>query len=680
MNEEEQSNSTTISEISGKKKADDSPWSHLPRYASTGNVHYLTTESDVDDALAPIKDGVVSFDTEFTKRTPTKEEQILDRLYKASGGNKKSMMLAWQVIERDSNAVFPIAWDNIALCIIQIARAEDVWVINLNKIRALPAELERIICSEDIIKVCVGLSNDVIHLWCDFRIEIKNMVDAGLMAKLLFAHKYPDQPYGNLSLQSSVAEMFGKYVGKEDRESDWKCTHNKGELDDDQLRCKKRSDRSTKPTNGSMKKFSAFPNEVLALMLLHTFGRFSFNPRSYDDIRSTMRLVCSQWYHIIEHSSEFWTSVFISLCTTVEDMHHRFDKASDGPLEVCLDFVDNSFLNERGWSSSDPAMLINGCFARLHAGSNCVLLVVNSFTQNNSARIAAHVARLQLPRLKYLKAAINPYTPDSGMALVPGIGPNPVTPTGLPGLIKLHVQGAFPSWQHGRPYSNLTKLTLHLLCGRTALTWHVTRELFEATPLLTELRIEKVEFRGFPFVKENLPIMNNLRVLTLNVTSPSIPRLVGSLVAPSLRKLNLTATTDANIYQILISNFAALSQITHLNLVSDCQRSETLVSMMAKMPQLAFMDVRGNTAKLSGLLADATCTVLPPSLSTAGVCPNLNRMYVSSNMRTMDLTALVVLRQGAFFDDGLVVSVAANAQAGTGRIDWVNTGGQLTQR
>ncbi|KAJ7683324.1 hypothetical protein B0H17DRAFT_1137813 [Mycena rosella] len=152
-------------------------------YPMTDTIWYLTTESAVNDALAPIVDGVVGFDTEFDKWVSTKEEAIIEHIVKKVGSNKKSMLLAWQIIEQESFAQFPVAWKNIALCVVQIARGKDIWVMNLNKIKAYPKHLERILRSPDILKVRVGLNSDVPHLWADLRTDMRNMVDVGLMAK-----------------------------------------------------------------------------------------------------------------------------------------------------------------------------------------------------------------------------------------------------------------------------------------------------------------------------------------------------------------------------------------------------------------------------------------------------------------------------------------------------------------
>jgi hypothetical protein len=55
------------------------------------------------------------------------------------GGPKKWGILAWQVIDQRDNSVFPIAWSNIALCLIQNARGSDVWIIDLEKIKCEPS-------------------------------------------------------------------------------------------------------------------------------------------------------------------------------------------------------------------------------------------------------------------------------------------------------------------------------------------------------------------------------------------------------------------------------------------------------------------------------------------------------------------------------------------------------------
>ncbi|KAJ7105803.1 ribonuclease H-like domain-containing protein [Mycena epipterygia] len=179
-------------------------------YPMTDQICYPTTADQMDDVLAPILDGVIGFDTEFSDKKPTKEETIIDELFKKLAATE-------------------------TLCSIQIARANKVWVINLKKINTYPMELERILRSPEIVEVGIGLDSDVPHLWRDLRTDIKNMVEVGLMEKLVLTHKYSEQGYGNLSLQASVAEILGFYMSKSVHDSDWKGTYNKGQLTDSQI-------------------------------------------------------------------------------------------------------------------------------------------------------------------------------------------------------------------------------------------------------------------------------------------------------------------------------------------------------------------------------------------------------------------------------------------------------------
>ncbi|KAJ7436710.1 ribonuclease H-like domain-containing protein [Mycena latifolia] len=97
---------------------------------------------------------------------------------------------------------------------------------------AFPAELRRILLSPDIRKIGVGLSNDILIIWDDLRIDMKNLTDAGLMAKLVLAEKYSKTAYGNLSLKSSVEDVLGYELSKELSTSDWSAK----DLTDDQIK------------------------------------------------------------------------------------------------------------------------------------------------------------------------------------------------------------------------------------------------------------------------------------------------------------------------------------------------------------------------------------------------------------------------------------------------------------
>lgn len=66
----------------------------------------------------------------------------------------------------------------------------------------------------------VGFANNVSHLWKNFLTNVKNLVDIGLIAKLLHAHEHVDQSYGNLSMQNSVAIVLSFFIEKDSHNMD----------------------------------------------------------------------------------------------------------------------------------------------------------------------------------------------------------------------------------------------------------------------------------------------------------------------------------------------------------------------------------------------------------------------------------------------------------------------------
>lgn len=72
----------------------------------------------------------------------------------------------------------------------------------------------RILSSKAIIKVGVGIASDAQVFWEDTHINLINMVDAGLMARLVNVEKHQEEPYTNLSLNNAAAEVLGISVDK----------------------------------------------------------------------------------------------------------------------------------------------------------------------------------------------------------------------------------------------------------------------------------------------------------------------------------------------------------------------------------------------------------------------------------------------------------------------------------
>jgi hypothetical protein len=94
------------------------------------------------------------------------------------------------------------------------------------------------------VKVGVGVNTDFPVIWNDLGSDMNNVVDCGLMAKLLFAEKYRDTSFTNLSLQQCVKDILRHTVGKESQKTNWKGDEN-GDITEEQKKCKRNCSRKS---------------------------------------------------------------------------------------------------------------------------------------------------------------------------------------------------------------------------------------------------------------------------------------------------------------------------------------------------------------------------------------------------------------------------------------------------
>ncbi|KAJ7754692.1 hypothetical protein DFH07DRAFT_773681 [Mycena maculata] len=153
--------------------------------------------------MSHILNGKIGFDTEYMKRQPTDEEALLEEIFPNGGASRKSAMLGWQIVELRAGA-FTINWDKIGLCLIQIAHNDEVFVLDMWKIRVIPTSRRQVL----------PLQTSSVF-WDDFRFELVNLVDVGLMAKLVLCEKYQNTFYSNLSLKVSMEEILGYTITKD---------------------------------------------------------------------------------------------------------------------------------------------------------------------------------------------------------------------------------------------------------------------------------------------------------------------------------------------------------------------------------------------------------------------------------------------------------------------------------
>jgi hypothetical protein len=102
---------------------------------------------------------------------------------------------------------------------------------------AFPTEPRRLLNSHDIANAGVGISTDLPVIWNDLGSDMNNVVDCGLIAKLLFAEKYKETSFTNLSLQQSVEDVLQHTISKDSQKTDWKGDKNSN-ITKEQKECK----------------------------------------------------------------------------------------------------------------------------------------------------------------------------------------------------------------------------------------------------------------------------------------------------------------------------------------------------------------------------------------------------------------------------------------------------------
>ncbi|KAJ7367067.1 ribonuclease H-like domain-containing protein [Mycena albidolilacea] len=160
------------------------PPAPLPRYPTPLFIYIVSLE-DAELHLATIPDGaVIGFDLESV--------EILGRP-KLSKAEKRVKLAT----ERREILTFVINWNNVDICLAQIATDGGTFVINLRAIRALPIEFIRICESPNIVKVAAGIFSDGQRLWDSFRLNLRSAASLGLVARLAYPlDLHLGKPYG----------------------------------------------------------------------------------------------------------------------------------------------------------------------------------------------------------------------------------------------------------------------------------------------------------------------------------------------------------------------------------------------------------------------------------------------------------------------------------------------------
>ncbi|KAJ7764355.1 ribonuclease H-like domain-containing protein [Mycena metata] len=149
-------------------------------------IAYVNTETQANEELKGIKNGVVGLDTEFVKRALGGDEKLIDDIPTMAPALKKAARTALQYIQSIKGDFEP-NWERAGLCLVQIAHEDKA-----------------ILISPLIIKAGAGLISDAAILWEDVRVDAKNLVDAGLMTRLWQAESRKDDAFTFMGLDTAA--------------------------------------------------------------------------------------------------------------------------------------------------------------------------------------------------------------------------------------------------------------------------------------------------------------------------------------------------------------------------------------------------------------------------------------------------------------------------------------------
>ncbi|KAJ7429287.1 ribonuclease H-like domain-containing protein [Mycena galericulata] len=200
----------------------------LPAYKPDRVFRYIANVYEADNALRRIYKGKVGFDSEFITEDAAEAVQVTLTRSNEEGHHETVHIGRTSKYENDSETEGTydgIDWVSAKLCIVQVAVATCVYIIDVKRMRGFPRELRRIIEDKTIAKVGVGFINDGRVIWDATGVNAKNFVDVGLMAKYGDPERYREEDAQGLSLERCVKDILGCKIDKTHRTT-WRWDQN----------------------------------------------------------------------------------------------------------------------------------------------------------------------------------------------------------------------------------------------------------------------------------------------------------------------------------------------------------------------------------------------------------------------------------------------------------------------
>ncbi|KAJ6460423.1 hypothetical protein DFH09DRAFT_1114754 [Mycena vulgaris] len=177
----------------------------------TSKFHRVVEEDEVNIRLAPIVAGYIGFDTEYASRTPSDHERIA-MLGTPNTTASQLEYIRRRVAEFGATGI-PIEWDKVGICLVQIATAKEVFIIDLKAIKGaydwLNHRLSRLTIPQHFLvaKVGTGFISDGKVIFQDLGCDTQHFVDVGFMIRLVNPEPYA-RTSGPVSLENCVRDAL----------------------------------------------------------------------------------------------------------------------------------------------------------------------------------------------------------------------------------------------------------------------------------------------------------------------------------------------------------------------------------------------------------------------------------------------------------------------------------------
>ncbi|KAJ7171044.1 hypothetical protein C8R46DRAFT_1216644 [Mycena filopes] len=433
-----------------------------------------------------------------------------------------------------------------------------------------------------------------------------------------------------------------------------------------------------------------FPDDVLVLIFYSVLGDFSANPEQYSKMLRKLRQINRAWRVLVDLHPLFWTKMYFTYSTYIPRARSALKRSMNLPLSVALEFVDNSFPRNNGWSAQNVENFIDVVFTVMDdSWDRCEDLLIRVSSGDAAVAIYPHIQTLR--SLTARRVAIT-----FGYVLPPGARPlshlfddrGGTRSFNMPRLSSLSLDGFLPKWSTQSAFSGLSSLSLRPCSYSTLQTveWNRLHSILGSTTRLTHLELLYIECMDFPLQLQHtpsptLPRLPYVESLTFGVAGVWSVRLARALVLPALRKMVLHIPTSDAFHDVAMGVPRCFAQAESLELITPAVPSTTdLAAILSPMVNLLHLDATAGGmpffARICGLASAAYRG--PAAQMPVAVC--LDKLTVGCGCTMAMVKPILTDRRPLVFGDSLKILANHAGCCGLSPTKWYVKQGRVHMR